>query len=133
MLDKLIGSALQGLGQSQGNALLPVLASLLGNSGSTGGLSGLIQQFQQAGLGSQMSSWISTGQNLPVSADQLMQVFGRDQMQRMASDAGMDVQNLGTQLSQLLPQAVDQMTPNGEVPSGGLDDALGMLSRLMPR
>ncbi len=142
MLDKLIAGALQGMGQQQGGGdIMQLLMGLLaGNGGAGGGLGGLaslVQQFQQAGLGDHMSSWISTGQNMPINLDQLMQVFGQGTMQQMAQSAGMNVQDFGTQMSQLLPSMVDHLTPNGEVPtelpSGSLDEALAGLSKLMPR
>ncbi len=142
MLEKLIEGALQGMGQQQGGGdIMQLLMSLLAGNGSAGGglggmggLASLVQQFQQAGLGEHMASWISTGQNMPINLDQLMQVFGHGNMQQMAQSAGMDVHDFGKQMSQLLPQAVDQMTPNGELPSGGgLDQALASLSQLMPR
>jgi uncharacterized protein YidB (DUF937 family) len=140
MLDKLITGALQGMGQQQGGGdMMQIVAGLLSGTGGggAGGLAGLVQQFQQAGLGEQVSSWISTGQNLPINVDQLMQVFGQGNMQQMAASAGVNVQDFGQQLSQLLPQAVDQMTPSGQLPElgqgGGLEDALASLSRLMQR
>jgi uncharacterized protein YidB (DUF937 family) len=102
--------------------------------GSAGGLDALIQQFQQAGMGSQMNSWISTGQNMPISPDQLMQVFGRGQMQQMASGSGMDVDEMSGGLASMLPQLIDHLTPNGRVPSSsGIDGALADISRMMPR
>jgi uncharacterized protein YidB (DUF937 family) len=140
MLDKLIAGALQGMGQQQGGGdMMQIVAGLLSGTGGggAGGLAGLVQQFQQAGLGEQVSSWISTGQNLPINVDQLMQVFGQGNMQQMAASAGVNVQDFGQQLSQLLPQAVDQMTPSGQLPElgqgGGLEDALASLSKLMQR
>lgn len=100
---------------------------------SSGGLSGLAQQFQQAGLGPQMGSWVSTGQNLPISPEQLLQAFGQGQMQQMAASSGMDVGQLSGGLSDLLPQLIDGLTPQGQIPAGGVDDALAELSRMMPR
>lgn len=133
MLDKLISGALQGLGGGQPAAspLLQMVTSMLSSGGQSGGLAGLVQQFQQAGLGAQVNSWVSTGQNLPIDPQQLMQVFGQGNFQQMASQAGMDPQQLGGQLSQMLPQLIDQMTPQGQIPSGGVDDALAALSKLM--
>ncbi len=133
MLHKILSGALQGIsgGQSAANPLLQIVVSLLGNSGGSGGLAGLVQQFQQAGLGEQMQSWIGSGQNMPISMDQLSQVFGAERMQQMAASAGMDQQQFGGQLAELLPKIVDQVTPAGEVPSGGVDNALGLLSKLM--
>lgn len=136
MLDKLIAGALQGMTEGQGNAanpLMQIVGSLLSNGGPYGGLAGLMQQFQQAGLGQQAGSWVSTGANLPISADQLGKVFGSPQLQQMASNAGMEPSQFGDQLSQLLPQLIDQLTPNGQMPTGGVEDPLAALSNLLPR
>ncbi len=135
MLDKLITGALQGMtgGGQQQDPLLQILSMLLSNQGGGGGLAGLIQQFQEAGLGEQAQSWVSRGPNQPISLEQLMQVFGAERIEHMAAGTGMPRDVFGARLSELLPQAVDQMTPDGELPSGGVDDALAMLSKLMPR
>jgi uncharacterized protein YidB (DUF937 family) len=136
MLDKLISGALQGMGgqaPDQTNPLMQVVGTLLSNSGPYGGLAGLVQQFQQAGLGQQIGSWVSTGQNLPISADQLAKVFGGAQLQQMAQSAGVDSSQFSGQLAELLPQMVDKLTPGGQLPRGGLEDALGMLGSLLKR
>ncbi len=133
MLGKLVSGAAQSmLGGQSDNSLMAVIGSLLSSTGGSGGLAGLIQQFQQAGLGETIQSWIGKGQNLPISVDQLKQVFGADRMQQLAASAGMDQQQFGGQLSELLPKVIDGLTPDGEVPSGGVDSALGMLSKLTP-
>lgn len=136
MLDKLIAGAVQGMAGGQGaadNALMQIVGSLLSNGGPYGGLAGLVQQFQQAGLGQQVGSWVSTGANLPISPEQLSKVFGGSQLQQMASTAGMDASQFGAQLSQLLPQMIDQLTPNGQMPTGGLEEPLAALSSLLRR
>lgn len=120
------------LGGQSTTPLRAVISSLLSSAGGSGGLAALVQQFRQAGLGETIQSWIGSGQNLPISADQLKQVFGADRMQQMAANAGMDQQQFGGQLSELLPKVVDRLTPDGQVPSGGVDSTLGMLSTLMP-
>jgi uncharacterized protein YidB (DUF937 family) len=126
-------NALSGRGAGQQGALLDVVASLLGNP-QTGGLQGLIQAFERQGLGNVMSSWISTGQNLPVSAEQLQSVLGSAQLQSIAQAMGMAPQELTGQLSQLLPQVVDRLTPDGAVPeSGALQEALGSIGKLLGR
>jgi uncharacterized protein YidB (DUF937 family) len=133
MLEQLIQGALQGLsGNRPGSSpLLQIAAALLNNGGQFGGLQGLIQQFQRAGLDSHINSWISTGQNLPISPEQLTQVLGAGPIQQMAQQAGMDSHQLSNQLSQLLPQMIDRLTPHGEVPGSGLEDALGSLGKLL--
>ena len=116
--------------------LLQELSGLLGNDGSHGGLGGLMDKFQQAGLGHLMSSWVGSGQNLPVSADQLNQVLGSDAVAGIASKLGIDPQQAAGQLSQLLPGLIDHLTPQGQAPQNGLGNAgelLGMLGSLLKR
>ena len=81
-----------------------------------GGLSGLVQSFQQNGLGEVVSSWIGTGRNLPVSADQLQSVLGSEQVQALAQRLGLPLGDAGGQLATLLPQIIDGLTPNGRLP-----------------
>lgn len=124
----------QGGGQGGGQAaLLQLVLGMLANNGQGGGLGGLMEKFQSAGLGEQMNSWVGTGQNQPVSAEQLGSVFGQDQMSQMAEKMGLSTGDLGAQLSQLLPQAVDQFTPGGQAPQGGLGDLGDLLGQLMRR
>lgn len=132
MFEQLLKGALQGLAGNATNSspLLQIAAAMLSNGGQFGGLQGLIQQFQRAGLDGQMNSWISSGQNLPISPDQLTQVLGSGQLQQLAQQAGMDTQTFSSGLSQVLPQMIDKLTPQGQAPSGGFDDVIGMLGRL---
>ncbi len=130
-------AAMLGQGGGQGGqggqaALLQLVLGMLANNGQGGGLAGLMEKFQSAGLGEQVNSWVGAGQNLPVSPEQLGGVFGQDQMSQMAEKMGLSTGDLGAQLSQRLPQAVDQFTPGGQAPAGGLgglDDLLGQLMR----
>lgn len=96
------------------------LLDLVGG-GQGGGLAGLVQTFQQNGLGKIVDSWVGTGQNLPVSAAQIQQVLG-PKIQSMAQQHGMSTDAVSQAVSQLLPNLVDQLTPNGKLPQGG--DAL---------
>ena len=139
LLESILGSALGNTTQQAGspsggaNPLLQIVLQMLSRNGQFGGLEGLLQQFQQAGLGSQMGSWISTGDNLPISPEQLEQVFGRGRLRDMASQAGMDEGAFGGALADALPQVIDRATPQGQVSQDGLDDVLSSLSDLMPR
>lgn len=89
------------------------------NSPQVGGISGLQQMFQQKGLGALVSSWIGTGQNLPISSDQLQSVLHAGALEQVAGKAGIDPNQLTSLMSTLLPNVVDKLTPNGEVPEGG--------------
>jgi uncharacterized protein YidB (DUF937 family) len=128
----------QGQGQGSGGQaeLLNLIVGMLaggGQGGEGGGLGALLQQLQAAGLGEQAQSWVGTGQNLPVSGEQLQNVFGGDQMSQMAEKMGLSVGDLGSQMSQMLPQVVDQLTPNGQMPEGGLGDLGNLLGGLLRR
>ena len=102
----------------------------LGSLGALGGLGGLIQAFQRNGLGEQMQSWIGTGQNLPVSADQLQQVLGADTLSQISQQMGMSHGEASSGLAELLPQLIDRLTPHGQVPQQGLGDIGSILQSL---
>jgi uncharacterized protein YidB (DUF937 family) len=127
LLDNLVS---QFAGGAQGQAINPVLTtigSLLGGAQS-GGLAALVAQFTQAGFGQHIQSWISTGQNLPISADQITQVLGSSRVQELARAAGIDPTQMSAHLSELLPQLIDHLTPSGQLPQGGAQDVLSALS-----
>ena len=84
-----------------------------------GGLGGLLAQFQQAGLGHVAESWVGSGPNHTVSADQLTEVLGHDKVQDMAKQSGMPANDMLSQLSHMLPSAVDKLTPQGASPFDG--------------
>ena len=131
LLDSVLGSvASQVLGGGQGGsqaALIQAVIGMLMNqvggdfAGGAGGLGGLVEQFQRGGLGDVAASWVSTGQNLPISADQLGGVLGQDVLGQLARSAGMDQGAAAGQLSQMLPQIVDMLTPDGRLPQQGTD------------
>jgi uncharacterized protein YidB (DUF937 family) len=107
-----------------------------GNGGceSHGGLGSLIEKFQQAGTGDVIGSWAGRGQNQSISADQIRDVLRSDAISGMAAKMGMDSSEVAGRLSSILPGLVDKMTPNGQVPEGGLgsgSDLMGMLSSLL--
>jgi uncharacterized protein YidB (DUF937 family) len=83
-----------------------------------GGIQGLVNQFEQKGLGGIARSWVSTGPNQPVSPDQLRQVLGPQTVAGLASTLNVSEQDLLAKLSELLPQHVDKMTPEGTIPQG---------------
>ncbi len=93
-----------------------------------GGLENLVNTFHQRGLGSVVSSWVGSGQNLPISASQLSSVLGNAQVQAMAQKLGFSPQDMSSHLAEILPQVIDRLTPGGVVPQGGgLASALSML------
>jgi uncharacterized protein YidB (DUF937 family) len=83
-----------------------------------GGVQGVVSEFEKKGLGPTVQSWVGTGPNQPISAEQIHQVLGSGAMQELAAKAGLSVPDLAAKLAQILPQAVDKLTPGGAVPKG---------------
>ena len=151
LLDSLLGMVTGGQG-GQGSAgggnaaLLNAVIGMLAHSGqagaaggaggaldSIGGLGGLMAKFQQAGLGDVMSSWVGTGQNMPVTPDQVHNTLGPDVIGGLAGQLGMSNGDVSSQLAQLLPQLIDRLTPDGQAPAGGLGGIGDILAQLSKR
>jgi uncharacterized protein YidB (DUF937 family) len=81
-----------------------------------GGLQGVVNQFEQNGLGATVKSWVGTGPNQPISPADVQKVLGPDLLQQLSAKSGLSIQDLAQKLSQVLPQAVDTMTPEGTIP-----------------
>jgi uncharacterized protein YidB (DUF937 family) len=118
ILDSLENSPeLRGMLGQLGAAVLPaVLSEVLGSGGGQGGLSAIVAKLQQAGLGDQVKSWIGTGQNLPITAQQLQEVLGSDTVKQLAARFNIPVDQLSQVLAQQLPAAVDHASPDGKLP-----------------
>lgn len=145
LLDTVIGAlaggqggvqATQGEAGAQGallNAVVGMLANKAGGSGTGGGLGDLVGRFTQGGLGDVIGSWIGHGQNAPISGDQLGNVLGADTLGNLAARLGLSQGEVAGQLSQMLPQVIDRLTPNGQVPAGGLGGIGDILAQLAKR
>lgn len=117
-------------GNAGGSPLMSVVMNMLsGGDGPGNGIGDLLQQLQQGGLGEAAQSWIGSGENASVSAGEITNAFGIDRISEIAQQAGLSVDDVSGQLAQILPQAIDSATPNGEVPSGELD--LGSLTSML--
>ncbi len=117
ILDSLENSpALKGALSQLGAAVLPVVMNEVMGTGSQGGLNAIVAKLEQAGFGEQVKSWIGTGQNLPITADQLRQVLGSDVVRQLAAKYNVPVDQLSEILAQQLPQAVDHASPDGKLP-----------------
>src|SRR5512136_1961776 len=127
MAKGLLGKVLGG-GSSQ-NPLMDIVLGLITNPQS-GGLQGLIQMFSQKGLGDAMSSWISTGENQPVSSDQIQHALGGNLIQQIAQQLGSSKSEVSGGLANLLPDVIDKLTPAGKLPEGNqLGQGIEMLKK----
>jgi uncharacterized protein YidB (DUF937 family) len=123
--------AATGAGSGDANrSLATELAGMLSGGGGSGGLTNLVNMFNRSGLGDVVSSWIATGRNLPVSAEQIQNVLGSAQVQALAAKAGISPEMASNAIAKILPSLVDKVTPNGQMPSAGsLLDSLSGLFR----
>lgn len=127
LFDGVAGAVLgKVLGGNQGG--MAAIAMELFNQ--NGGIGGILDKFKEGGLGDAAASWVSLGENLPVSADQVASVFGSSAITDLAAKFGISPDVLTSQIAQHLPEVINKVTPSGAVneESGGLlTSILGML------
>ncbi len=97
----------------------PGTGSFLDGGGLLGGLSGLVNKFATAGAGAQANSWVGTGANQPINTSQLNSALGPDVLSQLSARTGLTQQQLIDQLAQVLPRLVNNLTPNGRLPTPG--------------
>jgi uncharacterized protein YidB (DUF937 family) len=121
-LDDLVGKVTGAIKGSEGQGgLVEGVLGLLTNQ-ETGGLGGLMQSFNQHGLGDIISSWVGTGDNAAITPEQIQEVLGGDVIQQLAEKSGVSIDAAKAQLAELLPSLIDKVTPEGKIPEGGLLD-----------
>ena len=101
------------LGGLVGGEMATVVNSLIEKHG---GVQGIVSQLQQRGLGETVKSWVGTGANQPITGDQLHQALNQAVIAELAAKAGLNPQELAQKLAQILPQAIDKLTPGGVIP-----------------
>jgi uncharacterized protein YidB (DUF937 family) len=123
------GQPAVGAAGTQANVVQAILGVL--SEGRAGGLSGLLQAFEQGGLGHLVASWVGNGQNLPVTPGQVESVLGADRIQEIAQRAGIPPGEASQAVAAVLPHVIDRLTPNGSVEPGLLQQGLGMLGKFL--
>lgn len=134
LLDQLAGQVLGNLAGGQGGSqnmqgmLLQLVMGMIQNQ--PGGLGGLLGKFQQAGLAEQADSWVGTGQNMPISGNQIENALGADEIGNIAQQLGMSAGDASGALANLLPGVIDQLTPRGQITEGdALNDTFAALAK----
>lgn len=135
LFDELVGKVTQAVGGGENSPLVDGILGLLSPAeGQGGGLQGLVQKFQENGLGDIVSSWVGTGQNLPISPDQLQGGLGPDLIGQLAAKVGLPPEVASAKIAELLPLLVDRLTPDGQLPDPGLlQQGLALLRINLPR
>ena len=132
-LSSILGGLTGGRGGGTGNILLQLALSMLQQQG---GLGNVLGKFREAGMGAQADSWVSTGQNVNISPNQLEQVFGSGALNDIASKLGMSQEQAGSAMSQVMPELINQLTPQGQVTAdseNSLAEGLDALSASLDR
>ena len=101
------------LGGIVGAGMVSVVSDILDKHG---GLQGVVNEFEKNGLGATVQSWVGTGPNQPISSAEVHKTLGPELLQQLSEKSGLSVEDLAQRLSQILPQAVDKLTPNGAIP-----------------
>lgn len=117
LFDQLLGGLIGKFGTSeQKGSLLDLATDVVKDH--PGGLAGIVKQFQAGGLADQVQSWIGTGQNQPITGDQLENAIGQDNVARMSQKLGVSPQVVSAGLAALLPTIIDHLTPKGQIENG---------------
>jgi len=116
---------------AQQNILMEAAMSMIKNY--QGGLGGMLGQLQQGGLADQVKSWVSTGQNMAVNGQQVMNAMGESQLKAFANQVGLANDIAADTLAKIMPQIVDKLTPTGTVPQGNMmEQAMKMFMGQFP-
>ncbi len=132
LLDGLLGSVMGGAQGGAGQQQNPLMQIALQILQQNGGVGGLLDKFRQGGYADQADSWQSTGQNAPISGNALQEVLGSGAIGQIAQQLGLSHGEAAGGLAQVLPQVIDKLTPNGEVPANDNDlvsQALALLNK----
>ena len=117
LLDGVLGQVMGQIGGN--NQTMKMVETVVGMVGGGAGVAGLVEKFTAGGLGDAAKSWVGTGENHPVSADQVTAALGHDEVQRVADEAGVSKDEAANGLAALLPAIIDKVTPDGLVPDSG--------------
>ncbi len=126
LFDSLAGAVLGNVGGDKG-AMLQIAMDLFKQNG---GLEGILAKFNEAGFAEQAASWVSQGNNLPISAEQVIEVLGRDSIAGIAQKLTMSPSDISVKIAEYLPQAIDKMTPNGKLEGNSGNLMAAMMSML---
>lgn len=113
LFDSIAGAVMNQVAGSSGNPMIQAGLELINQNG---GPQGVLEKLRGNGLGTEVESWLGSGGNLPLSAQQVVQVFGAELVKSMAAQFSMPANDFGSKLAEYLPQAIDKLSPDGKLP-----------------
>jgi len=117
-LGGLFGNLASSLGGLANSPIGGALGGAAAGTAVSGGLDSLLNQFRQAGHGQAADSWVGTGQNAQISAEQINSVIGHGKIADIAQQAGISPEQMSQLLAQALPNLIDKLTPGGKIQQG---------------
>ena len=131
LLGGILGGSTRGGSGLGGNPMLRMLLPLVAGMLMNGGLQKILAQLQQSGKGAKGQSWVSTGPNEPADADDIRAALSEQELAQIAQQLGVSEDEAAEAVAQVLPDVVDQATPEGELPDDAeLDRKFGRLHEL---
>ncbi|XDD43987.1 YidB family protein [Leptospira sp. WS60.C2] len=98
-----------------------------------GGVSGIVKKFQEKGFAEAASSWVGTGENVSLGADDVLKVLGNESVKDLANKVGLDTEKTAGLVGSLLPIVIDKLSPDGKEPSGDIASQLSSLASLFTK
>ena len=120
----MLGGLLGRRAPKSGNPLMDSLMPMLLKGGALGGLGGLVGKFTGAGLGNKANSWVGSGDNEPLDADEVEAALGSDEIDRIAQQAGVSRDEAKGGLAGMIPGLVDKLSPGGSLPTGNITKSM---------
>ena len=118
LFDSIAGTVMNKVAGSSGNPMIQAGLELINKNG---GPQGVLEKLREHGLGAEVESWLGSGSNLPLSAQQVVQVFGAELVKSMAAQFSMPANDFGSKLAEYLPQAIDKLSPDGKLPGSQVE------------
>ncbi|WP_426148215.1 YidB family protein [Polaromonas sp. DSR2-3-2] len=128
------GQSGSGMGNKGGALMLLLLPLAMQWVQRNGGIGGVLERFRNQGYSQQAASWVSTGENEELQPQAVNELMGTEELSRMSQQLGVSQEEVSSSMAQILPEIVNQLTPQGGVPDDGdevLNRGTSMLEQLM--
>ena len=128
------GQSGSGLGNKGGALMLLLLPLAMQWVQRNGGIGGVLERFRNKGYSQQAASWVSTGENEALEPQAVNELMGTEELSRMSQQLGVSQEEVSSGMAQILPEMVNQLTPQGGVPDDGdevLNRGTSMLEQIM--
>ena len=128
LMNLVLEQALKSLTNGPHGGIVQAVLTVVQKNGGAQGITTLVQNFEKNGLGEIVQSWLSTGQNMPVTDQQIQQGLGDAHVQQIAQAANIAPSDASAQLAKILPQIIDKLSPNGQLDTNMVSQVLNIFN-----